>query len=697
MIRAGIVGCGGIAAKHISFINQIKNAKLVGIADKNAEILNAASKKYQIKNTYTDVDELIKKESPDVIHILTPPKFHKDIALKAIEHGIPVYIEKPVALDFRETREIYQAANDKGVKVCAGYNHIYDPCMRRADSLIEQGKVGQIVYLESHYGMNVLRRDLQTTDEHNNTHWSYNLPGGLFQNYIDHPLYLIIKYIGKPLDVNVVTSSSGTLPQNLPDELHVMIKGKKAVGFLIISFTEKPQLHSFHIYGRKGCVKVNFDTMTRVFHSGSSPLPKAASKATFNLSEAYQLTASTCKNVVALLSGRLKPYQGMKDLIHDFYVRIENNSESPISKELVLNTGQTIDKILDKTGNLHLDLSVRKSQQKNILKKDKVLVTGASGFLGVHTVRRLIADGYFVRAFVRKLSHIETLEKLGVEIFLGDIRDYDSFDKAVKGMDVIVHLAAETSGNPNFSEQVTVNGTRNLIDLAKKHGTKKVVYMSSMSVYDTVHAKDGEVFTEDSKLEPNPKRRGPYAYSKKEAEDLVLKILNDTQPSWTVLRPAMIFGPGTDMFFGSIGVSVANKFIIVFGKGKDKIRLVNVKDVVEAITLSIEQPNSNGKIYNIVHDEMISKKEYLDKFFCPNVGKRKLIYFPYYLLLLCTMIQEVGFKIIKKKPFLTRYRLMASQREITFSTEAIRKDLLWHPSESIRDQLSLCLNNDSQD
>ena len=686
MIRVGIVGCGEIAKKHISFINQIDGTKIVGISDKNTEVLRKTSETYNINNIYSDIKGLIKGGSPDVIHILTPPKFHKEIALWSIEHGISVYIEKPLALDLTEAKEIYQKADEKEVKICAGFNHLYDPCMRKADSLVK-GKIGKIIYLESHYGMNVLRRDLQTTTADNNIHWSYDLPGGLFQNYIDHPLYLLLKYIGKPLDIHVETISFGSLPQNIPDELRVMIKGEKTFGLLVISFTEKPQLHFLNIYGQKGCLKVNFDTMSTIFHAGASVLPKAASKATFNLNESYQLIRDTIRNTTNLLIGKLKPYQGMKDLIQEFYHCIINNSDSPISAELVLNVSQTIEEIWHKSKNLHLDFSVRNSSQGIIIKQEKVLVTGASGFLGIHTVKQLVKEGYYVRVFVRKLSRIRELEKLGVEIFFGDIRDYSSFEQAFNGMDIVVHLAAETSGDLNISDQVTVNGTKNLIDLAKKHDIKRVVYISSMSVYDTVHAKDGDLYDEQSKLEPMPEKRGAYAYSKKKAENLALDVLKEEKPAWTVLRPAMIFGTGTDMFFGPIGFSVADKLIVVFGKGNRKLRLVHVEDVVEAVLLSIVSDKAPGKIYNVVHDEMISKREYLKSFFCNNFGKKFIIYFPEVLLKLLTLLQEIGLKYMKKKPILTRYRLSASQREIIFSTENIRRDLGWLPKHSLRKQI----------
>jgi nucleoside-diphosphate-sugar epimerase/predicted dehydrogenase len=688
VIRIGIVGCGEIAKKHINFIKQLKNAEIVGIVDQNRKVLNEVSKKYNIQNIYQDVNELIAAQAPNVLHILTPPKFHNSVALDAIHNKVNVYIEKPISLGGKETREIYDNAQENNIKICAGYNHLYDPCMRKADAFIQQGRIGEIVHLVSYYGMNVARRDLQSTTSDNRTHWSYDLPGGLFHNYIDHPLYLLLYYIGQPEEIRVVTHSHEKLPQGMADELRVLIKGKEISGMLIISFNAKPQLHYLEVFGNRGYIKVNFDTMSTVLHSPSA-LPKAASKATFNLNEAYQLIIETIRNSFGLIRGTLKPYQGMKDLIQNFYSSILNHLPSPVSNELAINVSDTIDQIWSQAENLHLNFDSRTSSQKNITKRKKILVTGASGFLGYHTVRRLVDEGYYVRVFVRKLSHIKRLEDLGVEIVFGDIRNYESFEQAMKEMDVVIHLAADTTGHPDTSSEVTVTGTQNLIDLSIKNGIKQVIYMSSMSVYDTVHAKDYDRFDENAKLEPHPQARGAYANSKSEAERFVLERLSANSQGWSILRPAMIFGPETNMFFGSLGLKVGNKFVVVFGNGKRRIRLIHVDDVVEAIILCLQKPDSRGKIYNLVHDEMISKREYLEKFFYPNLGDRRAIYFPYPLLMFLTVIQEWLFKLLSKSPILTRYRLSASQREIIFSTERIKNELGWQPEKPLRKQLEL--------
>lgn len=685
-MKIGIVGCGKIAQKHVNFIRELDGTEIVGLADRDEQVLNLFSDSMNIRNKYANIKDLINDANPDIVHILTPPRFHKENALDAIVRGKHVYIEKPVVLNAQEAEEILDAAKVNGVKICPGYNHLFDPCMQKADYLIRSTELGNLIYLESHYGMNVKRKDLRSTTKDNTIPWSYELPGGLFHNYMDHPLCLLLNYIGKPKSLTVTTSSFGSLPQDLSDEIRILIEGEKITGLLVISFNIRPQLHHFHIYCDKGVVKVNFDTMTIVKH-GISKLPKAASKATFNLNEAYQVLASTMANSLNLIKGKLKPYQGMKNLIAEFYQSIEKNTSMPISEEMILTMTQTMDEIWREAKGLKLNFTPRPSFQENVKKKERVLVTGASGFVGLNVVQELVAEGYYVRAFVRKLSYISALEKLGVEIFFGDIRNFESFDQAAKDMEAIIHLATDTSGDPKDSVDTAVSGTSNLIEIAKRNEIRKVIYMSSMSVYDPVHFRDGDNVSEGAILEPHSEKRGAYAHSKREAEKLVLEVLNDSHPAWTILRPAMIFGPNTDMFFGPIGISIGNKFRVVFGRGNGKLRLLHVEDAVKAIFLCLENSKSNGEIYNVVHEDMLTYREYLENFLIPCQGKGITVYIPCLMVYIGTFLLEWLSKIVGKKPFLTTYRLLASQRQLVFDTTKIRNDLSWKPDKPIRQQL----------
>src|SRR5438034_1348675 len=107
------------------------------------------------------------------------------------------------------------------------------------------------------------------------------------------------------------------------------------------------------------------------------------------------------------------------------------------------------------------------------MNQTKVLVTGATGFLGNRLAKRLVDDGYPVRALARKESRVAALERLGVEIAFGDLGDESSIAAAVNGVDVVVHAAAGTSGTEKDSDTATIQGTRNILGACRTSHIKK--------------------------------------------------------------------------------------------------------------------------------------------------------------------------------------------------------------------------------
>ncbi|MEM2146429.1 MAG: NAD(P)-dependent oxidoreductase, partial [Candidatus Jordarchaeaceae archaeon] len=174
--------------------------------------------------------------------------------------------------------------------------------------------------------------------------------------------------------------------------------------------------------------------------------------------------------------------------------------------------------------------------------------------------------------------------------------------------------------------------------------------------------------------------RGAYTLSKVMAEKLVLQELAKDRKNWTVLRPSIIHGPGKTVTLKQIGgFQLTDNLKIVFGSGEKRLRLVRVEDVVEAIYLSIANPKSRGKIYNITDDELISKKEYIEKSMGVDGRNGLTLYIPYPLIYGAVYLQELLFKILNRKAFLTRYRLRASQVELDIDNLLIKQDLGWKP------------------
>jgi nucleoside-diphosphate-sugar epimerase len=114
----------------------------------------------------------------------------------------------------------------------------------------------------------------------------------------------------------------------------------------------------------------------------------------------------------------------------------------------------------------------------------KVLVTGASGFLGGYLVEQLVKHKHTVRAAVRPTSSRKVLENLPVEIVVGDMNNSRSLAKMIEGIDAVIHSAVATGGTLEYMEKVNIEGTKIMLDLARKAEVKRFVFLSSLVVYD---------------------------------------------------------------------------------------------------------------------------------------------------------------------------------------------------------------------
>lgn len=678
-MKIGIVGCGLNSDYHINFAKDYPDAEIVGVVDKNTEKAMECASRFNIKGIFSSIKELVEHSKPDVIHIVTPPQTHYSLAKEAIQLRCHVLVEKPLALNFQEARELFDLADQHGVKLCIMHNHFFDPCMARAHDLVQKGQVGKIINVESYYGLNTYIPAFRDYPVPNVLPWIYSLPGGVYHDLMAHPLYVMLEYTGKPKEIKVMKQSNGVLPQNMPDEIRILIDGEKAFGVLTFSFASQPHLHFVRIYGTKMMAEVDFNTMTTVTHPVSS-LPKAAQKAIYNLSESRQLFNQTVSNVINFVRGKLKSYQGMKILIHKFYDSIKNNSGIPVTKQQALLVIETMDEIWKQLKPDPLNFNPIIPQALYPLKhKEKVMVTGGTGFLGKRLVERLVSEGYPVRVLARKLSNIEPLKKLGVEIFFGDVADKESLYPVFKDIDVVIHAAAGTSGSKKDSETGTIQGTRNVLELCENNNVNKLIYISSCSVYGVADYKTNQIVTEESSLERFPGKRGDYSASKQKAESFVTEAMGKDSCPIVILRPGTIYGPGGDLFTPMMGFSLMNKAFIIIGNGKFELPFVYIDNLVDAIIKSIQSYEANNQIFNVVDSEKINKKQYMKKLIKKVYHKSLIIYFPYSLFYFITWSQEILCRILKREPFLTRYRLVSSQRNVRYDNSNLVKKLGWTP------------------
>lgn len=247
---------------------------------------------------------------------------------------------------------------------------------------------------------------------------------------------------------------------------------------------------------------------------------------------------------------------------------------------------------------LHTDMNRKK-------KIERVLVTGGAGYVGSVLVRLLLEHGCDVTILDSFLYYPESLRGIEkkVRIVNGDTRDIVSVATAVHDVDAVVHLAeivGESACNldPGQARAINVDGTRTVAQLAKEHGIKKFIYISSCSVYGVTTG--DRLFTEEDQLNPV----STYAELKIQTENN-LKSLADNTFSVTILRLATVYGvsfrPRFDLLLNTVVARALTEQMITI-QGKDSWRpFVHVADVGAAIIAMLPLPHQGVEIFNVGH------------------------------------------------------------------------------------------------
>jgi nucleoside-diphosphate-sugar epimerase len=320
---------------------------------------------------------------------------------------------------------------------------------------------------------------------------------------------------------------------------------------------------------------------------------------------------------------------------------------------------------------------------------DRILVTGANGFIGARVVETLLDYGFTnIRCFVRPSSRLDRLEKVlsrfdagkNVALVTGDLLSPTGCRKAAAGISIIYHLAAGMEKSFAGAFMNSAIATRNLMDAFLRFGEpKRFVNVSSFAVYSNLALKRGALLDENCPLEDAPQERfDAYGFGKLKQEELVKEYGEVHNLPYVILRPGYVFGPGKRELNGRVGTSAFGLFIQV--SGSQALPLTFVDNCAEAIVLAGLKAGIDGEIFNVVDDELLTGKQFLEAY-KEKARSFASVRVPYVVGYTMSLLWEKYCQWSKNQlpPAFNRRRCAAEWKGNRYANQKLKERLGWRP------------------
>ena len=302
-------------------------------------------------------------------------------------------------------------------------------------------------------------------------------------------------------------------------------------------------------------------------------------------------------------------------------------------------------------------------------------VTGATGFLGSHVAHVLAAQGAELRLLVRPTSNLKNLEGLNAETDTGDLRDPASLERAISGCDTVFHVAADYrlwARDPDEMYRSNVEGTRAILDAARKNGARRVVYTSSVATMG--FTRNGNPADEDSPV-ALADMIGHYKRSKFMAEQIALEAGRSSMH-------VVVVNPTTPVGEQDIKPTPTGRIILDFLKRKfpayvdTGLNLVDVTECARGHVAALEKGKS-GERY-ILGGENLTLKQILDKLGAITGLSSPTVKLPYFFAFAAAAVDEtITGRILHREPRATIDAVRMGRKKMFASSAKAERDLGW--------------------
>jgi len=519
-----------------------------------------------------------------VVHVCTPPPTHEKLALAALEGGRHVYVEKPFAETPEAAERILEFAARQRLRVCTGHQLLFEAPTRRALELLPC--LGTLHHVESYFafrpvrmgagGTQPLRADLQLLD------------------ILPHPVYSLLHVL--ELAVPDAESRLESVELGPGGTVHAHVRRGDLTASLVVTLEGRPVDSYLRLVGTNGALTADFvrSTVQHAIGPGTSFVDKSLQP--FRL--AGQLVVGTARALAGRVLARQASYPGLAEIFTAFYACIRGEAPPPVS-----------DRNIVETVALCRDVARRLAEPRGpatlpaVSGAPRIAVTGGTGFLGAELARAFVGRGVAVRVLARREP--PPWDRVpGVEYVVADLGRALP-DSSLRGVDTVLHLAAETAGGFDAHQRNSVDAAERVCRAAAAAGARRMIHVSSLAVY----ASPGrELLRESTPIEPAPRERGPYVWGKVESEQVLVRLARELGLRLEIVRPGAIIDRERFDPPGRLGRRIGNVFVAV-GSPAERLGVVERRSAAELLAWMALHPDASPDALNLLEPTLPTKRD----------------------------------------------------------------------------------------
>jgi nucleoside-diphosphate-sugar epimerase len=304
-------------------------------------------------------------------------------------------------------------------------------------------------------------------------------------------------------------------------------------------------------------------------------------------------------------------------------------------------------------------------------------VTGGSGFIGRHLLRRLVSDGWRVRALARSQGSADAVAALGAEPVRGDLDDVASMAAGAQGCAVAFHLAAHLGqwGSPEDFERGNVTGTRNALVACEQAGVRRFVHCGTEAALMA-----GEPLVNVDETAPRrPDSKALYSATKARAEEAVIAANREGFETLS-MRPRFVWAADDTTLLPNILAMVKSGRFSWIDGGTHLTAITHVDNVVEGLVLPAER-GTPGEIYFVTDGEPVVFREFLSELISAKGVEPPTRSVPGWIARAAAPLAETAWRVLplKGEPPLTRFAYWVSAQECTIDISKARSELGYAP------------------